>query len=280
MNRGAVSIRLQETLDRQERDRLIAAWRRAGVTVRENPYLPYAVEVEKTEGVRSLEGYEEGAFAVQDVSSMLAAEAADIRDGNTVIDVCAAPGGKALHAAAKLNGTGTVIACDVSRYKTDKIRENRDRLCAGNVTVIERDARVCDPELVGRADVLFVDVPCSGLGVIGKKQDIKYRVTPEAMEQIVILQKEIAGNVIQYLKPDGIMIYSTCTMNPEENEKMTDWICREYDMQTVSMAQNVPDALKEEAEKGWIQLLPGIHGTDGFFLAKLRRNRQHECGRD
>lgn len=280
MNRGAVSIRLQETLDRQERDRLIAAWRRAGVTVRENPYLPYAVEVEKTEGVRSLEGYEEGAFAVQDVSSMLAAEAADIRDGNTVIDVCAAPGGKALHAAAKLNGTGTVIACDVSRYKTDKIRENRDRLRAGNVTVIERDARVCDPELVGRADVLFVDVPCSGLGVIGKKQDIKYRVTPEAMEQIVILQKEIAGNVIQYLKPDGIMIYSTCTMNPEENEKMTDWICREYDMQTVSMAQNVPDALKEEAEKGWIQLLPGIHGTDGFFLAKLRRNRQHECGRD
>ena len=273
MDRGAVSIRFQESVGEQERERLIAAWRKEGVTVRRSTWLPYAAKVEKTEGIRRLEGYAEGAFAVQDISSMLVVEAAGIRKGDTVIDVCAAPGGKALHAAAKLNGTGRVIACDISPRKTDRIRENRDRMRAGNVSVLERDARIRDGQLVGQADVLLADVPCSGLGVIGKKQDIKYRVSPESMKQIVILQKEIVSNVISYLKPEGTLMYSTCTMNPAENEEMTDWICREYDMETVSMAQEMPDALRKEADKGWIQLLPGIHGTDGFFLAKLRRKR-------
>lgn len=273
LRRGAVSIRFQETIGDKERERLIAAWRQKGVTVRQSPYLPYAVEAEKTEGVRNLEGYEEGAFSVQDVSSMLVAEAAGIRDGCTVIDVCAAPGGKSLHAADKLKGTGRVIACDISARKTDKIRENRDRLRADNVTVMERDARVCDEKLVGQADVLLVDVPCSGLGVIGKKQDIKYRVSPESMREVVKLQKEIVKNVIRYLKPDGIMMYSTCTMNPAENEEMADWICREYGMETVGMAHDMPEQLRKEADRGQIQLMPGIHGTDGFFLAKLRRRQ-------
>lgn len=270
---GAVSIRLQETLEEAERERLILSWQKEGVGVKKNSYLPYAVEVQRTEGIRSLAGYAEGAFAVQDVSSMLVVEAAGIRQGDTVIDVCAAPGGKALHAAAKLAGTGRVIACDVTSYKADKIEENRRRLRMENVTVKVRDARITDTELIGQADVLIADVPCSGLGVIGKKQDIKYRVTPESVQQVVCLQKEIIGNVIQYLKLDGTMMYSTCTMNPAENEEMVDWICREYGMEPQSMAKNVPEVFRIEAEKGYIQLLPGIHGTDGFFLAKLRRKK-------
>ena len=271
LQRGAVSIRLSETLGEDERERLIAAWRKEGVEVRKSPWLLYAVEVEKADGIRSLAGYTDGAFAVQDVSSMLVAEAAGIRQGNTVIDVCAAPGGKALHAAAKLAGTGQVIACDVTNYKTDKIEENRARLRMENVSVKVRDARIRDDGMIGKADVLIADVPCSGLGVIGKKQDIKYRVTPESVQQVVQLQKEIVGNVIQYLKPTGTMMYSTCTMNPAENEEMVDWICKEFGMETVSMAQYMPGTLKEEADKGYLQLLPGIHGTDGFFIAKLRK---------
>ena len=268
---GAVSIRLQETLGEEERERLISAWQKEGVEVKKNPYLPYAIEVQKADGIRSLAGYTEGAFAVQDVSSMLVAEAAGIRPGDTVIDVCAAPGGKALHAADKLAGTGRVIACDVTSYKTDKIEENRRRLRMENVTVKVQDARVADEELIGQADVLIADVPCSGLGVIGKKQDIKYRVTPESVQQVVLLQKEIIGNVIQYLKPDGTMMYSTCTMNPAENEEMVDWICREYGMEAKSMVKNMPEIFREAAGKGYLQLLPGEHGTDGFFIAKLRR---------
>ncbi len=273
LQRGPVSIRLKETLSRQEQDDLIASWRQAGVQVDKNPYLPYAVEVQKADGVHNLAGYNEGAFAVQDVSSMFVAEAAGIRQGDTVIDVCAAPGGKALHAATKLRGTGQVIACDVSSYKTDKIEENRKRLQMENVSVRVQDARALDSSLIGQADVLLVDVPCSGLGVIGKKQDIKYRVTPESMEELVSLQKEIVGNVVQYLKPEGTMIYSTCTMNPKENEEMVGYICRAYGMETESMEQVLPEGLREETGCGYLQLLPGIHGTDGFFLARLKKAR-------
>lgn len=271
MKRGAVGIRLQETIDLQRRENLIELWQQAGVRVSRHPYLPYAVEVQKADGIHNLAGFDEGLFAVQDVSSMLVAEAAGIKKGNTVIDVCAAPGGKALHAAAKLAGTGQVIACDVTSYKTDKIRENMERLQMTNVSVREQDARVRDETLVGQADILITDVPCSGLGVIGKKQDIKYRVTKESMQDIVGLQKEIIANTVHYLKRDGVMMYSTCTMNPAENEEMVEWICREYDMEPESMAQTMPKELREEAVKGYIQLLPGIHDTDGFFIARLRR---------
>ena len=112
--------------------------------------------------------------------------------------------------------------------------------------------------------------------MIGKKQDIKYRVTGQSLQDIVKLQREIVRNVAQYLKPEGVMMYSTCTMNPEENEKMVEWICREFAMETVGMQAELPDALKPLGEKGFLQLLPGIHETDGFFIARLRRREQAE----
>ncbi len=274
LRRGAVSVRFQETVDDKERGRLLEAWRRQGAAAKLSPYLPYAATVENAEGIRSLAGYAEGAFAVQDVSSMLVVEAAGIRPGDTVIDVCAAPGGKALHAASKLAGTGQVIACDLTSYKTDRIEENMRRLRLTNVTVRVRDAREEDSGLVGRADVLLADVPCSGLGVIGKKQDIKYRVTPAAMQEVQRLQRDILQNVVRYLKPTGTLMYSTCTMNPAENEETVEWLCRTCGLETVSMARELPEAVRETADRGYVQLLPGIHGTDGFFIAKLRRRGQ------
>lgn len=271
LQRKPVSIRMKESLPERDREQLLEAWRQAGVAVQRHPYLPYAVEVEKAEGIGSLEGYAEGLFAVQDVSSMLVVEAAGIRPGDIVIDVCAAPGGKALHAAEKLAGTGQVIACDLTACKTDKIEENRDRMQVRNLSVRIRDARVTDETLRERADVLIVDVPCTGLGVIGKKQDIKYRVTRQDLQDITKLQKEILENVIQYLKPGGTMMYSTCTINPEENEDMVSWICREFSMETMGMAEELPEELRGNGARGYLQLLPGIHPADGFFIAKLRR---------
>lgn len=271
LERRTVSVRLREQLTGKEREELLDAWRLDGVEVRKHPYLPYAVELQKAAGIHRLAGYGEGLFAVQDVSSMLAVEAAGIRPGDTVLDVCAAPGGKTLHAADKLGGKGEVIACDVSQYKTDRIEENRRRLGVGNVSVRVQDARVREESLLGHADVLLADVPCSGLGVIGHKQDIKYRVTPEALEEIQKLQREIITNVIDYIRPGGVLLYSTCTMNPGENERMVDWICESFGLVRESMAGQMPEALAEEAEKGMLQLLPGVHETDGFFLAKLRK---------
>ncbi len=271
---GAVGIRFQDAVGEAQRERLMEAWRGQGVSVRKSPYLSYAAIVENAEGIRSLAGYAEGAFAVQDVSSMLVVEAAGIKAGDTVIDVCASPGGKALHAASRLAGTGRVIACDLTPRKTGRIEENMRRLHMENVSVRVRDARVSDEELIGRADVLLADVPCSGLGVIGRKQDIKYRVTPESLREVQELQREILRNVVSYLKPSGTMMYSTCTLNPAENEETVRWLCEELGLETVSMARELSEALGETADRGYVQLLPGIHGTDGFFIAKLRRRGQ------
>ena len=266
-----VGIRLRENLKDEEIERLISAWRKAGIRALRHPYLPYAAEIEKADGIRRMAGYEEGLFAVQDVSSMLVVEAAGIRPGDTVIDVCAAPGGKALHAADKLAGTGQVIACDVTSYKTDKIEENRKRLGVENVCIRVQDGRILDTSLVGKADVLLADVPCSGLGVIGRKQDIKYRVTQESIQEINRLQREIITNVVHYIKPGGVMMYSTCTMNPAENEKMAAWICQEFAMEKVSMAEFLPKILWQDSKEETLQLLPGVHRTDGFFMAKFRK---------
>ncbi len=274
LERKPVSVRLDERLSEREQEELLGAWEKEGVKVCRHPYLPYAALLQGVSGVRSLAGYGEGRFTVQDVSSMLVTEAAGIRHGDTVIDVCAAPGGKALHAAVKLNGTGEVIACDVSRYKTDKIEENLARLGLEKVSVRVQDARERDDSLVGKADVLLADVPCSGLGVIGHKQDIKYRVTEESLAEIQKLQREIITNVIEYIKPGGILMYSTCTMNPGENEETAAWICETFGLEPVSMEDRLPAVLAGETKKGMLQLLPGVHETDGFFLAKFQKKER------
>lgn len=273
LERGAVTIRLEESLPDTKREELLYQWEENGVVVKKHPYLSYAVQVEKSEGIRNLAGYEEGLFTVQDVSSMLVVEAADIKEGQTVIDVCAAPGGKTLHAACKTGSTGKVLAFDLTENKVDKIEENRRRMGKDNVTAAVGDARVCNPTLKQLADVVIADVPCSGLGVIGKKQDIKYHVTPQSLEEIVALQKEILSNVTSYVKPGGIFMYSTCTINPEENEKMVDWICDNFSFEKESMESFLPEMLKEDGTNGMIQLLPGVHKTDGFFFARLRKGK-------
>lgn len=273
LERQPVCLRLKEGMAQEERERLFAAWEVAGVTVREHPYHPCAVTVQGAEGIRKLAGYEEGLFAVQDVSSVLAVEAAGIASGDTVIDVCAAPGGKALYAAEKTGKAGEVIACDVSSHKTDKIEENRRRLRAANVSVLVQDARLRNESLVGRADVLLADVPCSGLGVIGHKQDIKYRVTRESLNEIQKLQKEIITNVIDYIKPGGTLLYSTCTLNPAENEEMAAWICDTFDFERSGMEKQLSAMFAKEAQSGMLQLLPGVHDSDGFFMAKLVKKK-------
>ena len=164
-----------------------------------------------------------------------------------------------------------MIACDVSSYKTGKIEENCERLGLQNVEVCVQDAREYREDFLELADVLIADVPCSGLGVIGKKQDIKYRVTKEALAEITQLQREILENVVRYVKPGGALMYSTCTINPAENRQMAAWICEQFSFVLEDMSSYMPDELKQEAESGMLQLLPGIHRTDGFFLARLRK---------
>lgn len=275
LERKPVTIRLEEALTIEERKALLASWEQKGAAVKRHPYLPYAVQIEKAEGIRHLPGYEEGLFAVQDVSSMLAVEAACIEKGQTVLDLCAAPGGKSLHAASKLAGTGKVFSFDITEAKLLRMEENRRRMRRENMETAIGDACIYREELRQAADVVLADVPCSGLGVIGRKPDIKYHATEQSLAEITALQKKILQNAAAYVKPGGILLYSTCTVVPQENEKMVEWFCREFPFVPENMRGHLPEELPEElladAETGMLQLLPGVHESDGFFFARLRR---------
>ena len=237
----------------------------------QHPYLPYAYSCEGVDGLNHMGGFREGLIGVQDVSSMLVTEAAHIQEGMRILDVCAAPGGKAIHAALKLKGTGMVLARDLSSYKVEFIQENARRQKVSNLICQVWDATCPDPEKEEWADILFCDLPCSGLGVMGRKKEIKYRLRKEGMEELVLLQRRILRQVWYYVKPGGIMIYSTCTINPKENEQQVEWICDQFPFMVVPMKDCLPSLLRKEEGKLGLQLLPGIHETDGFFLSCLKR---------
>ncbi len=248
----------------------LARLKKQQISVQQHPYEEQAFLLEETENIRELPGYCEGEFAVQDVSSMLVTKAASLNGDEFVLDVCAAPGGKALHAAGSLS-EGHVLARDLTEYKVAQIIENRERLQLLNLEAEVYDAGVLDENMIQKADVVYADLPCSGLGIMGKKRDIRYRISPEQMQELVKLQREILSVVWQYVKPGGILIYSTCTIHKEENEHMVEWFEEQFPFQRESLAPYLPEELQKQGKEGMLQLLPGIHQCDGFFLARLRR---------
>ncbi len=204
--------------------------------------------------VTGLPGFFEGYFQVQDESSMCVAAKAGLKMGDVVIDVCAAPGGKSLHAAdilASLGG-GRVIARDLTEKKVALVQENILRSGFSDITAEVGDATVLDERYINKADVLIADLPCSGLGIIGKKPDIKYNITETTLVELAELQRQILQTVDKYLKKGGTLMYSTCTINKGENEENVDFICDRLGYKLIEMKQ----------------LLPG-EPCDGFFYAKL-----------
>lgn len=240
-----------------------------GVTVTDSEYLDYAFKIKDFDYIDGLKTFQEGLFTIQDVSSMLVCEVADIKKDDFVVDVCAAPGGKALHAAEKAK---KVSARDLTTYKTALIEENIKRLGFTNVTVKVWDATVLDDEIVGKADIVIADLPCSGMGVFGKKSDIKYKLTQKQQNELVELQRMILRTVQAYLKDDGILIFSTCTVNREENLGNREWFLENYSFEPVSLNPNLPELLHSDTTgDGYLQLIQGLHNTDGFFISKFHR---------
>ena len=188
-----------------------------GVTVQVHPYLEYAFHISGFDYLGDLESFQNGEFSVQDISSMLVSELAAPKEGDYVIDVCAAPGGKSLHMAEKLNGSGHVEARDLTEYKVSLIQENIERTGLSNVEAVQQDALIFDETSVGKADIVLADLPCSGLGVLAKKTDLKYKATKEGADSLAKLQREMLKNVQAYVKDEGKLVYSTCTINPAEN---------------------------------------------------------------
>ncbi len=266
-----VTVRITESLSEADKAKLIKSWEEGGIFVKQHPYLSYAYQLSGIDGMQNLAGFTEGLCTVQDVSSMLVCEAADIQKNYHVIDVCAAPGGKSAHAAEKLQKTGYVSARDLTAYKAGLIRNTIDRMQLSNIEEMVADACVYRAEDKESADIVFADLPCSGLGIIGKKKDIKYHVSEERLRELAALQRKILSVVWQYVKPGGVLLYSTCTVNPMENEENVDWFTQNYPFQTESLIPYLPNTLWEDERSGMLQLLPGIHETDGFFIARLRR---------
>ncbi|MBQ8198580.1 MAG: 16S rRNA (cytosine(967)-C(5))-methyltransferase RsmB [Lachnospiraceae bacterium] len=254
LGKRPLTIRISGALSEEEKKELLEHFAEDGIVVAETE-LPYVFSLEKVDKISELYGYEEGKFFVQDIGSAMVVEMAGIKKDDYVIDVCAAPGGKATHAAEKLCGSGRVQARDLTEYKVSMIEENVERLRLANMDAMVWDATVTDESAIGKADVVIADLPCSGLGVIGRKSDIKYRITQQSLEEVEALQRDILSVVHNYVKPGGVLMYSTCTINRKENEGNKEWFL-----------QNFP--FEEEQER---LMLPGRDGSDGFYMVRLRR---------
>ena len=244
-----------------------------GVTVTLHPYLSYAFWIQGYDHLAELSSFQKGEFYVQDISSMLVGEIAAPNAGDRVIDVCAAPGGKALHIAEKLQGTGSVEARDLSPYKVGLIEENIERSGLTNIRAVQQDATMFDLTSEETADLVIADLPCSGLGVLGKKTDLKYKATEQGTKELAELQKEILKNAARYVRHGGALIYSTCTINPAENMENVHWFLKEFPEFTVAPIADklCPGLRKSVQETGCLQLLPGIHDSDGFFIARFEK---------
>lgn len=244
-------------LNQITKEELIKQLKSEGVDVTESKELPYALFLSGYDYLNKLSGFQEGCFYVQDISSMKVAETAEPKEGDVVLDVCGAPGGKSIHIAQMLRGTGQVITRDLTPSKVAKIEENIARCRVENMRAECADARVPDESLREKADIVIADLPCSGLGVIGRKKDIKYKMTPEKEQELVALQREILSVVPAYVKSGGTLVYSTCTIHKAENEENVQWLLENHrELHLESMKQIFPDET----------------GNDGFFIAKLRKN--------
>ncbi len=266
-----VTVRLRT--ERVSREDIIESLREEGCEVTQHPYLEYAVRISGYNYLQALTAFREGWIYVQDVSSMLVAEAAAPNWGDFCIDVCAAPGGKSTHLADKLKGSGYVEARDKSEEKVDLMQENIDRLSIINMVAALRDATVFEQESFHKADIVLCDVPCSGLGVIGKKPDIRYRMNPTKQEELIRIQRRILSVSQNYVKPGGVLIYSTCTIGADENQMNLKYFLENFPFHLDSIDPYIPEQLHcRTSAGGYLQLLPGVHDTDGFFLARLKRN--------
>ena len=269
-NVGATSIRVNNS--KISTEECVKLLEKEEVTVSPAAYVKNALEISNYDSLGFLDSFAEGYFQVQDTSSMMVGLAADPKEGDCVIDVCAAPGGKSIHVADLLNGTGHVEARDLTDYKVSLIEENIDRCGFSNISAKRADATILDETAKETADIVIADLPCSGLGVLKKKSDIKYRMTQDQIEELVQLQRSILKNAVTYVKSGGTLIYSTCTVAKEENDLQVDWILENLPLQLVSLESCIDgELLKNTDREGCLQLLPGREKTDGFFLAKFRK---------
>ena len=249
-------------------EELISRLEGEGVSAVPHGWMKDCLILSNTGNLEQLPSFQDGLFYVQDAAAKLSVLCAQIPANSAVLDCCAAPGGKSFAAAIAMGGTGSVISCDIHPHKIDLIQNGAARLGLRNIIPQVRDAAECEPDWVGRMDVVIADVPCSGYGIIRKKPDIRYKNHHE-MAALPELQLKIINNQAGYVRPGGVLLYSTCTLLRRENEDVVGtFLANHPDFATEALPLSAPFPGNES---GMLTLVPGEYDTDGFFICRLRR---------
>ena len=239
-----------------------------GVTAKPHGWMENAMVLSGTGNIENLPSFREGLFYVQDTAAKLSVLCAQIPENSHVLDCCAAPGGKSFAAAMAMQGSGSIISCDFYAHKAELIAGGAKRLGLTNITARQQDATVHVRDWEEKMDALICDVPCSGCGIIRKKPDIRYK-DPDTMKDLPALQLQILCNQATYVRPGGVLLYSTCTLVRSENEGVVEAFLEKfpnYCLEPLPLPEIFP-----KNESGMLALVPGEYDTDGFFIARLRR---------
>ena len=254
-------------------EKLVETLKRESIEAFPGRFSRDALLIKNPSSISRLAAFKEGMFQVQDESSMLAARALDPRPGEFVLDACSAPGGKATHIAQLMDNKGTVLARDIHEHKIKLIEQSALRLGIDIIKTEMHDALIPDAQTRNKADRVLLDAPCTGLGIIRRKPDIKWGRESSDTAEITSLQRKMIAAASESVKPGGVLVYSTCTILPEENEEIVKGFLNEnpeFEMDDLSSV--IPGALKSNIkEKGMLQLYTNRDGADGFFISKLRK---------
>lgn len=239
-----------------------------GVTAAPHKWMPDCLVLSGTGNLENLPSFRDGLFYIQDAAAKLSVLCASLPKNARVLDCCAAPGGKSFAAAIAMEGSGSITSCDIYGHKAELIASGAKRLGIENLTARQLDATTHVPEWEENMDAVIADVPCSGLGIIRKKPDIRYKNLQE-MASLPALQLRILKNQATYVRPGGVLLYSTCTLVRAENEGVVEAFLKDnHDFTLESLP--LPDIFPKN-ESGMLALVPGQYDTDGFFIARLRR---------
>ncbi|WP_122638331.1 16S rRNA (cytosine(967)-C(5))-methyltransferase RsmB [Romboutsia sp. Marseille-P6047] len=270
-NNEKPSVYLRTNTLKITRDELIEKLINEGVVCSKVPMVEEAIKVENLKNIENNQLFKDGLFTIQDISSMIVGKVMNPKENSLVLDVCSAPGGKTTHLATLMNNTGQVISRDIFEHKLKLIQSTVDRLGLTNVDVQSFDASILDESSVDKFDYVLADVPCSGLGIIRRKPEIKYKEKAE-LKGLPDIQKTILNNASKYVKIGGTLVYSTCTIQDNENiDIINDFLANNSNFTLVPIGEVKVDL--DNQENGYLKIYPNIHDIDGFFIAKLKRVR-------
>ncbi len=242
----------------------------AGANVERIPFIPQGLKLQSAGKIEALPGYAEGWWTVQDSSAQLVTYLLEPQPGEVIVDACAAPGGKTTHIAELMQDTGTIWAIDRTPSRLKKVRQNCDRLQLKSVKILEGDSRE-QSQFNGSVDRVLLDAPCSGLGTLHRRADLRWRQTPENAIELARLQRQLLDACASWVKPGGVLVYATCTVNEIENEGVVQAFLDSHDDWCIETPASESPVAPLASLEGWIRVFPHRHNMDGFFMVKLRR---------